>query len=204
MSKFVKNLVTRDIADEFKEVESVAVINPRGINATKNNQIRRRLNEKGVKVTVVKNSLAKRALAESRLKGFESLLEGPSALVYGKAAIAAIARALLEERKTEEKLELRGIFFDGEVYAGLAGVEKISKMPTREEAIANILGAILGPGRKLAAAIKGPGGRLGAVLKSIEEKARERGDAAPAEAPGEAVAAAAAEGGAAPEAPATA
>ena len=64
MSKKVKNLITRELGNRFKGVESVAVINPRGIAATKNNQIRRKLREKGVRMTVVKNTLAKRAIGD--------------------------------------------------------------------------------------------------------------------------------------------
>jgi len=188
MSKKVKTLIMRELAERFKDVDGLAVINPRGINATKNNQIRRRLRTKGLKMMIVKNSLARRSMTEGKLKGFESLLDGPSALVYGKASISAIARALIEEKKQDEKLELRGVFFEGEVYVGEKGVKKVSELPTREEAIGNILAAILGPGRKLAAAIKAPGSKLGAVLKSIEEKAKEKEAAVPPAAapPGEA------------------
>jgi large subunit ribosomal protein L10 len=183
MSKKVKSLIEKEFKARLTDADAVGVISPRGINATKNNQIRRRLREKGLRMLVVKNSLVKRAIDDSsRIKGFDSLLDGPSAIVYGNASIAQIARILLEEKKADDKLELRGVFFDGEIYAGDKGVETASKLPTREEAIANILGAILGPGRKLAAALKGPGGTLGAVLKSIEEKAKEKEGAAPASA----------------------
>jgi large subunit ribosomal protein L10 len=174
MSKFVKDLITKELALRLKEVDGVGVINPRGIDAIKNHGIRRRLHEKGIKMMVVKNTLAKRAVGDGKLKGFDKLLDGPSAVIYGKASISTIARALLDELKTDEKLELRGIFFDGEIYIGDKGVEQVSKMPTREEAVANILASILGPGRKLAGAIKGPGGKLGAILKTIEDKAKEK------------------------------
>jgi len=182
MSKFVKNLIMRDVAEKFKGVDGLAVINPRGIGATKNNQIRRKLHDKKLKMTVVKNSLARKALTTdgSKLKGFEQLLDGPSALVYGQASIATIARLLLDEKKTDDKIELRGVFFDGEIYVGQKGVEQVSKMPTREEAIRNLLAAILSPARNLAAAIKAPGGKLGAILKTIEDKAKEKEGAAPA------------------------
>ena len=181
MSKLVKNLITKELSDRLKDVDGVAVINPRGIDAIKNHGIRRRLHEKGLRMMVVKNSLVKRAVGEGKLKGFDRLLDGPSAVIYGKASISAIARALIDERKSDEKLELRGVFFDGELYAGEKGVEQVSKLPTREEAIANILSSVLGPGRKLAAALKGPGGKLGAILKTIEDKAKEKeGAAAPA------------------------
>src|SRR3954467_5860487 len=151
MSKRIKNLITKELGDRLNGIDSVAVINPRGIEATKNNQIRRRLREKGLRMTVVKNTLAKRAVGEdSKLKGFDKLLDGPSAVIYGTASISAIARMILDEKKTDEKLELRGIFFDGEVYVGDKGVEQVSKLPTREEAIGQVVALLLAPGAKLA------------------------------------------------------
>src|SRR5580765_3270233 len=139
MSKKVKSLITKELGERFKGVDAVAVISPRGLGATKNNQIRRKLREKGLRMTVVRNRLAKRAIGDdSKLKGFDALLDGPSAVIYGKASIATIARLILDEKKTNEKLELRGIFFDGDVYAGDKGVEQVSKLPTREEAIGQI------------------------------------------------------------------
>src|SRR5690349_20430082 len=183
MSKQVKDLITREFQSRLKDVDGVAVINPRGINAIKNNLIRRRLHEKGLRMMVVKNTLARRATEGTALKGFERLLDGPSALVYGKQSLPTIARAVLDEKKADETLELRGVFFDGEVYEGAKGVEQVSKLPTREEAIGLLVGAILGPGKKLAAALKGPGGTLGAMLKTIEDKAKEKeggAEAAPA------------------------
>ena len=181
MSKFVKNLVTRDIATRVGDVDTVAVINPRGIDATKNNGIRRRLRAKGLRVTVVKNSLARRAVGDGKLKGFDRLLEGPSALVYGKAVSAAvIARALMDEKKADEKLELRGVFFDGEIYTGDKGVEQVSKLPTREEAIGQVVALILAPGQKLGGIFKGQAGKVAALIKAIEERAEKSGGAAAA------------------------
>jgi large subunit ribosomal protein L10 len=180
MSKQVKDLVTQELSRRLKSLDSVAVINPRGLDANKNHGIRRRLREKGLRMTVVKNTLARRAVAGGKLEGFDKLLDGPSAVIYGAASISAIARQLLDEKKKDDTLELRGAFFDGEAYIGTAGIEQVSKLPTREEAVANILGAILGPGRKLAAALKGPGGTLGGVLKTIEDKAKDKEAAAPA------------------------
>lgn len=181
MSKKVKALIEKELGNRLSDLDAVAVISPRGINANRNNAIRRKLHAQGLRMTVVKNTLARRATEKSRLKGFEKLLDGPSAVVYGKASISAIARLLLDEKKTDDKLELRGVFFDGEVYAGEDGVKQVSKLPTREEAIGLLIGASLSPGRKLAAALKSPGSNLGSILKTIEEKAKEKdGAAAPA------------------------
>jgi large subunit ribosomal protein L10 len=176
MSKKVKSLIEKDMATRLDGIEAVGVLNPRGIGAIANNQIRRRLREQKMRMTVVKNTLVARATASGKLKGFEKLLDGPSALVYGKGvSISAIARAMLAEKKTLEDnkgaMEIRGAFFDGEVYVGDKGIETASKLPTREEAIAAVIAAMLGPGKKLAGALKGPGGMLGGILKTIQEKA---------------------------------
>jgi large subunit ribosomal protein L10 len=200
MSKKVKNLITRELGDKFKGVDSVAVINPRGINATKNNSIRRKLREKGLRMTVVKNTLAKRAVGDGKLKGFDALLDGPSAVIYGQASIATIARLILDEKKADEKIELRGIFFDGELYTGDKGVEQVSKLPTREEAIGQIVALILAPGAKLSGIFKGQAGKVASLIKAVEERAEKSGGGAAASAATEA-APAAAEAPAAPAAP---
>ncbi|HEX4123432.1 MAG TPA: 50S ribosomal protein L10 [Tepidisphaeraceae bacterium] len=181
MSKPLKNMMTAQLADRLKGVETLGVINPRGIDAIKTNHFRRRLRTAGLRMTVVRNALARRAVGDGKLKGFDRLLDGPSALIYGgQAGASAIARLLLEEKKANDTLELRGIFFDGDVYAGDKGVETVSKLPTREEAISTLLALILSPARNLAGAIKGPGGKLGAILKTVEDKAKEKDGAAPA------------------------
>ncbi|HET6246123.1 MAG TPA: 50S ribosomal protein L10 [Tepidisphaeraceae bacterium] len=180
MSKTVKNLITKELTDRLGKIEGVGVINPRGIDGIKTNQLRRRLRENGLKMTVVKNTLAKKAVSGKKLDGFDKLLDGPSAVIYGEAAsISAVARQLMAEKKENDTLELRGIFFDGEIYLGEKGVKKVSTLPTREEAIGNLVGLILGPGSKLAGVLKSPGGQLGALLKAIGEKAGAAPEAAP-------------------------
>src|ERR671912_1547323 len=183
MSKRVKNLITGELSNKLKDVDGVAVINPRGIAAIKNNQMRRRFHEKGVRMTVVKNTLAKRAVGDgSKIKGFDALLDGPSAVIYGEASIATIARLILDEKKADEKIELRGIFFDGELYTGDKGVEQVSKLPTREEAIGQLVALITSPGSRLAGIFKGQAGKVAALVKAVEERAEKSGGAAAPEA----------------------
>ncbi|MBC7785640.1 MAG: 50S ribosomal protein L10 [Burkholderiales bacterium] len=183
MSKKIKNLIEKELGSEFKDVEGVAVINPRGMDGNKNNKLRLKLHGRGLKMLVIKNTLARRASETTRIKGFDTLLDGPSAVIFGKAGLPDIARLLLDEKKADDKLELRGMFFDGEAYPGEAGVKTVGSFPTREEAIAGIVGAILGAGGGLLAALQGPGGSLGGILSAIEEKAPKIAEeAAPVEA----------------------
>ncbi len=189
MSKKIKNLITRELESRLSDVDGVAVISPRGMTGNKNNALRRKLHEKNVEMLVVKNTLARRAVGDSsKIKGFDSLLDGPSAIIFGEASVTAIARLLLDEKKADDTLELRGVFFDGETYVGLEGVEQVSKLPTREEAIGQLVALLLSPGKNLAGAIKGPGGKLASILKSIEEKAEKSGGGETAPAPADAAA----------------
>jgi large subunit ribosomal protein L10 len=185
MSKLVKDLVTKELTTRLDGIEGVGVVNPRGINGKKNHSLRSRLRDAGLRMTVVKNTLARRAVENgSKLKGFDKLLDGPSAVIYGKkSSISAVARVLLDAKKENEALELRGVFFDGETYLGDEGVKTASKLPTREEAIGNLVGLILSPGRNLGAALKGPGGKLGGILKAIEAKGETTSEATPEAAP---------------------
>jgi large subunit ribosomal protein L10 len=178
MSKKVKNLIEKDLSNRFSTLEGVAVVNPRGIGAIKNNAMRRRLREKGLRMAVVKNTLARRASATTKIAGFDQLLDGPSAVIYGQGSVSAVARILLEEKKADETLELRGLFFDGEIYIGEKGVEQASKLPTREEAISQIVALVLAPGAKLSGVLKGQAGKVAALVKAIEEKAEKAGAAA--------------------------
>lgn len=172
MSKTIKNLIERELETKLKNVEGCAVLSSVGLNGNKNNKLRRQLNEKGMKMLVVKNSLARRATANSKLKGFESLLNGPSAIIFGeKVEVSSIARLLVDAKKDDEKLELRGVFFDGEAFAGEAGTKKVSTFPTRDEAIGQIIGAVLGPIQTIAAQLN-QGGTIAAIVSAIETEGK--------------------------------
>lgn len=180
MSKKVKSLLEREIKSRIGDVDGLAVISPRGLDGQKNNKLRGKLHAKGLKMTVVKNTLARRATAGSKVEGFDTLLVGPSAVIYGKGvSVPNIARLLMDEKKDNEKLELLGAFFEGEIYVGEAGVKAASKLPTREEAIANVLTALVSPGRKLGGILKGQASIVAALIKAVEEKAKEK-EGAPA------------------------
>jgi large subunit ribosomal protein L10 len=67
------------------------------------------------------------------------------------------------------------MFFDGEVYAGEKGVETVSKLPTREEAIGQVVALLLSPGKNLAGIFKGQASKIASLVKAIEEKAEKAG-----------------------------
>ncbi len=170
MSKTIKNLMIRDYETFFESVDEALLVSLRGVSANDNNRLRMELQKKDIKVMVIRNSLARKAFSGTSLEGLEPALEGPSALAYGGTSVVDVARELVSWAKEIKALELKAGLLDGIYFDGPQGVEELSKYPTREEAIANVVTLALSPGRNLAGAVKGPGGELGGLVKAIEEK----------------------------------
>ena len=93
-----KATAVAELTEHFRSSTATLLTEYRGLTVAQLKSLRRAL---GADTTyaVAKNTLAKRALADSKLKGFEKLLDGPSALVYGTGSMSAIARTLLEEKR---------------------------------------------------------------------------------------------------------
>jgi len=170
MSKPVKNLIQQELSKRLAGATSLAVIGFTGLDSNTTNTVRGKLAKKQMRVSVVKNSLAKQTFKELGIEAAGSLLEGPCALVYGGESVVNVVRELIEIGKDASAMQLKGAVMEGTIFRGVEEVEALSKYPTRDEAIANLVGAILSPGRKLAAAILAPGSKLASVLKTIEEK----------------------------------
>ena len=170
MSKTVKGYMIRDYQDRLGEYEDALVISIRGMGGNDNNAFRAKLAEKDIRIMTIRNALAKHAFEESKLKALVPVLEGPSALAFGAESVVDVARELLKFKDQIEELEFKGGCIEGELFAGEAGVEQLSRLPTREEAIAGVVGAIMGPARNLAGAAVGPASVIAGCLKAIEAK----------------------------------
>jgi large subunit ribosomal protein L10 len=170
MSKTVKSMILRDYTAKFGEESDLAVISIRGISSNDTNKLRADLRKKDIRITVIRNALAKRQFAEGDLSALSPVLSGPSALAYGGASVVEVARELVELVKTFPGLELKGAVLDGQLFEGDEGVKALSKFPTREEAIAQTVTLILSPGGKLVSSILGPGRKVGSLIKAIKER----------------------------------
>lgn len=170
MSKPVKTLIKQELAKRFDEVTSVAVCGFTGLDSASTYAMRSRLAEKGIKVTVVKNSMAKAAFKEAGLDTINSLLEGPCAVAYGTDSIVSVVRELLVVNKDIPAFTIKGAVLDGDVFTGEDQIKALSKFPTREEALGQLVGCILSAGSNISGALLGPAGQIAGILKTIEEK----------------------------------
>ena len=171
MSKYVKELVARDIARRIEGVEEALLVNVVGLDANQTVVLRRKLREKNIRLLVVKNSMARRATEGSPLApAFESA-EGSLALVWGGEDFISLVKEVTRLDKSDEyqSFQARGGVMDGEALSA-DRVHEISRWPSRLEQLSILSGQILSPGAQLVSQLIGPGG---ALASQIQEKSEE-------------------------------
>ena len=171
MSKFLKDMLAKDLSSRLDGVEDCLVANVIGIDSNTTTALRARLREKGIKLMIVKNSLARRATEGTALGPAFEGLTGNAAVVWGASDFVSLVKevtALDKEEDELEKFKALGGVMDGEKLTP-EKVKEISKWPSREEQLSTLVGQILGPGAQLAAQIVGPGSQLASQIKSKSE-----------------------------------
>ncbi|NUQ65706.1 MAG: 50S ribosomal protein L10 [Pirellulales bacterium] len=178
MSKYVKDLISKELRARLDGVEDALIVNLVGLPANASNRLRKELSEKNIQVMVVKNSLAARAAAGTTLAPAFEGLAGSAAICWGAEDIVSLAKEItrLAKDKQYAPFEPRGGVMGGErLRAGQ--IEEVSKWPSRTEQLSLLVGQILGPGSRLAAQLLGPGGALAGQIASRAEE-EESGEAA--------------------------
>jgi large subunit ribosomal protein L10 len=170
MSKPIKELVIADYKKRFENIDGALLVDIRGMTSNDTNDLRLGLQEKRIRVTVVKNTLAKKAFAGTDLEALNEGLVGPSAVAYGDTSVVDVARQLVEWARKIKHLTLKGAVLDGHYYDGAEGVKRISNFPTKEEAQAKVVQLFLSPASNLLRAATSPGSNILGIVKEIRER----------------------------------
>src|SRR5262245_18262898 len=115
MSKYLKDLVTRDLKNQLNGVGEALVVDVIGLDAIRTSKLRDELRKKNIKLEVVKNSLALRATEGTPLaKAFEGV-EGTMAIVWGSDDFVSLTKEIvrLSEAKEFEGFKAKGGSMDG-------------------------------------------------------------------------------------------
>ncbi|MBQ1507096.1 MAG: 50S ribosomal protein L10, partial [Ruminococcus sp.] len=135
--------------------------------------------ENDVKYTVVKNTLLARACDEVGLEDLKPVLEGTTALATSDSEYAAAARILCNYAKDHDNFKIKSGYLDGAVI-DMDTILSLSKLPTREVLLANVLGAFQAPIAAFARAMQAIVDK-GGIEECLAAKAAEEAEAAPAE-----------------------
>lgn len=172
MSKFVKQLVTRDIAKKLQGVEDAVMVSTLGMDANTTNRLRGELEKKDIHLMMVKNSLGRRAAEGSNLAPMFEGAAGQTALCWGSTDFVALVKEIVRLDKDAgqfSKFKAEGGVLDGERLSP-EQLAAVSKWPSREEQISILVGQILSPGATLSGALLGPGGKLASQIKQKGEE----------------------------------
>jgi large subunit ribosomal protein L10 len=192
MSKYVKELMMDQLKSDLDGNRSLLIVDLKNLDAIAEHGFRRDLRKKSIRLRVLKNSLARRVFSDMGMEGLSRFLEGQSAVVWGGDGPSELAKEITTQFKTLKKPQIKGGAVDG-VIVGPEQVEDITKLPSREVLIGQVLSLVLGPAQQTLSLLTSSAstvvGQLEALAKRLEQAEPEATGEAPAAA-GEAPAAA--------------
>lgn len=148
-----KKALVEGITERLKNSCTGLLVSYQGINVADDTKLRKELRESGVDYTVIKNTLLTRALEQAGLADLTSTLAGSTALATSNEDYAAAARILCGYAKGSKTFEVKGGYLDGEII-DMDTIINLSKLPTRDVLLANVLGAFQAPIASFARAIQ--------------------------------------------------
>ena len=169
MDRAQKEQLVEELGQIFESSGVVVVSHYVGLTVADMQDLRARARAAGGAVRVAKNRLATIALGGKPCESIADLLTGMSGLTYTEDPVAA-ATVAQEFAKENQKFVILGGAM-GENALDVAGVEAVSKMPSREELISTIAGMLGAPASNIAGAIGAPASNIASILSTIEDKA---------------------------------
>lgn len=141
-----KQVVIDEIKEKFANAKSIVLFDPRGLKVSEVTELRRSLRESGSDYKVYKNTLAKRAIADSGLE-LDSYLEGPTAISFSSDELAPV-KIISEFAKKHEALELKAGVVEGKV-ANIEELNSYAAIPSRDGLLTMLAGGLMGTVRDL-------------------------------------------------------
>jgi large subunit ribosomal protein L10 len=176
LNRSEKEAVISDVTSLAAKAQTLVMAEYRGISVADMTKLRSEARSKGVTLSVLKNTLARRAVAGSAFEVVGDQMTGPLIYGFSEDAVAA-AKVVADFAKTNDKLVIRGGAFGGKAL-DVNGVKQLANIPSKEVLLSQLLGLM-----------QSPVSRTARVLAALAAK-RGEGEAAPvADAPAEAQAA---------------
>ena len=172
MRKSEKPEFVDKLSDELKSATSVVLVNYSGLTVKLQQELKKRLKPTGAKMSVVKNTLLKRAGASAKVdeKALEdTVLAGPTALIVGKDDPIAPLQVIYKFAKEFEIPQLKVGIVEGN-FQDKASLETLAKLPGKEVLLGQAVGAIAAPMYGIVGVLQGNLQKLIYILKSKAEQ----------------------------------
>lgn len=141
-----------ELANELKEAKVVLITDYRGVTVTDVTKLRADLRNANAEYKVIKNNIVRRALNANGESELDSTLEGPVALVIGKEDYLEPSKVIYNFTKSHDFYKIKGGIIEGKVMTA-EEIITLAKLPSRQELLAKLAGALLGNITKLAVSL---------------------------------------------------
>ncbi len=147
-----------------------------GLNVKSMTDLRQALKESGAEYVVAKNRLMVRALEGADLPDLSEALTGPTGVVFGYEDVVATAKALSEFAKAHDDRPAFKIGVLDNKILDAAQLEKLAQLPSREQLLAQVVGALQAPMSSLVAAMEGKLQEMAGLLEAYQAQKQEPGE----------------------------
>lgn len=170
MSKAMNAALIDGLHEELKDHESCVIIDTSRMTVAEVTAFRNRMRGHQFRMRVVKNTFALKAFERLDWQGLDGVMRGPAALLFGGEGAIAIAKVVVEEKKTaKDKLGIHGAWNEGEALDA-TGVETLSRVPGRKELLAMTLAGMFGPVSDMARSMDGLFLEFQGLIEALAEK----------------------------------
>jgi large subunit ribosomal protein L10 len=164
-----KKAMVAEVAAVAAKAQSVVAAEYRGLTVTQMTDLRAKARKSGVYLRVVKNTLARKAIAGTQFECVGKSLKGPLILAFSKDDPGAAARLVKAFAKDNDKLKPTVVSLGGSALTA-KDLDKVASLPTLEIARATLLGALQAPVGKLVRTVAEPHARLVRALAAVKDK----------------------------------
>ena len=166
-----------ELKSRLNGVKTVVLTEYRGLTVQQLSDLRKQLRAVSAEYKIVKNRLARLAIASSELQGLETHLKGPTGVIFSKEDPVAVAKALHAFARTNQALAVKAGYVEGQMLAP-AGLKALADLPSREAIRAQLVGAIQGILAGLVGVLAAPQRELVYILQQRGAAAADESNAA--------------------------
>jgi large subunit ribosomal protein L10 len=164
-----KQALVAEVNAVAANAQSVVAAEYRGLSVTQMTELRAKARASGVYVRVVKNTLARKAVAGTAFECIGAALKGPLVLAFAKNDPGAAARVVKTFARDNDKLVTKLLAMGGQLLPP-KDLDRVASLPTREQALAQLIGLIQAPISKLVRTLAEPQAKLVRTLAAVRQQ----------------------------------
>jgi large subunit ribosomal protein L10 len=169
-----KRALVTEVSAVAANAVSVVAAEYRGLTVTQMTELRAKARAQGVYMRVVKNTLARKAVAGTAFECIGPALKGPLVLAFSKEDPGAAARVVKAFAKDNDKLVATLVSLGGQLLSA-KDLDRVASLPTREQALAMLMGVMKAPIQKLVGTLNAAPSKLVRTLAAVKDQRQAAG-----------------------------